>query len=1637
MADSDELKKQMEYATNSNETQMTQISQPENDDTSNINHPHQTQSEEWSKSYSIKFDLYENEIDEKKQEKEQNQEKDNIISEKDNIISEKNNIISENDNTDTPQKELEHHGDIKEQDNTDTQKDELILEQSYDKQLKEETKQNDKDEMEQKYNDSLNKPQNIYLLPYEGYMFNFVHETPLTNIIHPHEISPINGYQIKQLYKKGESTFGLNITITKDNGNRFYFEMEGSGYCGYAKSSADSSLFLGNTSIYAWNRRAKSHGNDEKNPYPNTKNKAGAISDVKEEQSELENEKLEHKEQKDDHESVHLPVITIITDETKEEQSEVVNEKVEHEEQKQKEDHESVKLPRITDEKRVGCLLDLNKGTINYYIDGIDLGIAFDNIVLSEDEYIYPIFSGGSQIVIAYKKEDIKYLPNDSNYIHVDKLLRKSVSTIRSQKKMLILEPIKLTKSKYNQISKNTTGKWAFEVEYKFSNIGRDFDVGWILSSAKDALDQNNTKTIGDVSGSWIVNPLTGVKRTDNKSYLHTIPISGAQKIECFVDIENGEISYRKSRDEERIAFTNLKFESSVIYPAISFHSGACPTVKYDRVANDKLEEGFLPIRNAPWYSYGMYSKTQVNDNVNNVLLKNFAFSNIVSVHEGYLVDTNMGYCSVISQNISKDKIYFEARTIGGICRDFTINLLLETFMDKTKEIKMSCSINSDIQLSKNDILQILIDTKSQNAMIMIKLNKEECSKCVQPNPFIEVDLSSIYISISASIEKDQKLLFVFDEDSFEYKVPAHFSVMTQSNQGNNKLSELVLNALESNTKTELIRLYLKIMYERITNVSADITLLQTSLKLIEENCENNVLTELIKTVIQEWSAGDMLEKREKSNFPVKEQLSRMIQSFINKSVNPLSSAIQMARFINKYSVYFPDIADELHLLAVVCEKHAVHIIQSMQSNRLKIIYLETDGTLSLAIKHDLKEFISSSCLQTLRYAIWISDPVQLLCKPDIDLMAKAEGELITWIKIMLRDFFQNVNNFDDLKNIYGSIKLQHQYFYSPIGRMQIEFFIYLAFLLLIFSVAISSRTVWSENIATIEYVFWVANASFIFSEIIQISSSKYYWKDVNNYLDMIMCSTMIILFILRLLALTDYIDCDMDQELEDTDCENKSLNVFYINIWFVLILCGCARLIYLSFVFQSMGLLINNIIQITFKILNLIAFTAILTFGFGIAIYVAVGDELTDYSSPTTSARTIIFGLVETLDWQVFTQISGENDFGYWRSTTLQFWIFVFVIFSAVILLNLIIAIMTTTFDEVNSNAVDDVNFHRFRVCYQKSIELAVLPPPFQFAVVLFSYLITIVFKIFGILLDVSWTICYQHKHYKDYKEMVRVEQIRQKKLKQIHTANNSRTTTHVNVDETAALLGETDTTHAENQQVPISKNSEQNKNSGSWICTYCCAKNFNLLHNADLQNMNRQTQGFAFVKTDLEALTHTLPILCANCFRNKNVAKREMVLASSISFYIYAIISWICRIPFCILLIIYLPLKHLCVKKTLFFRKSGSWMTKIDPSNNMGYDLKLTNPKVILEKDFEAIANSDEILKQKLVECVKTNESINILKNVPYNVAASFKIWKQREKESFNYIAEAKPKIILHGTDIDFDFDGSGVTTAYQKRK
>merc|ERR1719242_2761972 len=384
------------------------------------------------------------------------------------------------------------------------------------------------------------------------------------------------------------------------------------------------------------------------------------------------------------------------------------------------------------------------------------------------------------------------------------------------------------------------------------------------------------------------------------------------------------------------------------------------------------------------------------------------------------------------------------------------------------------------------------------------------------------------------------------------------------------------------------------------------------------------------------------------SNFSGQYELHILLSGFIRGSTNPISAAIQVARFLEEHRPMFPQIEKGLIEIISEVQQMAIEQLGDIHSNRLAVIALEANGTLDTAIEARLMEFVSSERVQFLKQLMWTSSGEELMTKTRAETFRDTASEIETWYQTIFGNFFMvfvlffsqmfQRSTWKYLKEFFCTTKHQMPWFFSPIGKIQIEFFLYFVYFMLLVVVAIGSKNVYGD-LTFEEFVFWICNASFFWAEARQFltESKSEYFADATNSFDIIINVTYLLLGLVRFAG---YFDSHLEalHSLKCSDhpeeCLENGLNIFYVILWFILIVAVCIRIAWMSVIFYNLGMMIRAMYTMVGDVGNFLVLILLFLFGFSLALHVGTNGEAHSYNNIWTSCRALFYAMLGDLDY-------------------------------------------------------------------------------------------------------------------------------------------------------------------------------------------------------------------------------------------------------------------------------------------------------------------------------------------------------------------------------------------------------------------
>ena len=322
----------------------------------------------------------------------------------------------------------------------------------------------------------------------------------------------------------------------------------------------------------------------------------------------------------------------------------------------------------------------------------------------------------------------------------------------------------------------------------------------------------------------------------------------------------------------------------------------------------------------------------------------------------------------------------------------------------------------------------------------------------------------------------------------------------------------------------------------------------------------------------------------------------------------------------------------------------------------------------------------------------------------------------------------------DKLKLLFKSPAL---FYFTPMGLNWTTTILFLLYLVCVCYFVIEQVYPYQE-FGVIEGILWLFNLGFIvyeLQEMIDSGVATYFSFATNGYLnlfDFLISLNWIIIFIVRFIP-------------TQSTSHDDPVTVIYMLLWAIQCVLLSIRLLTLFKTSKHLGVFLRMLQLMFVDVCKFAVVLMIIFFGFLFGTWFIVADDYedADVSQQLDDVKGTALYLFQTLvgqqDWEV-VQANGDHNVGTARSNILQGIIIIFTIIGAVLLLNLLIALMTTTYDNVEGISKHE----RAYVKAQEASDLLhrgrFIAPPFNLIVFILAGFFITAFVLIPGLITSSW---------------------------------------------------------------------------------------------------------------------------------------------------------------------------------------------------------------------------------------------------------------------------------------------------------
>ena len=475
--------------------------------------------------------------------------------------------------------------------------------------------------------------------------------------------------------------------------------------------------------------------------------------------------------------------------------------------------------------------------------------------------------------------------------------------------------------------------------------------------------------------------------------------------------------------------------------------------------------------------------------------------------------------------------------------------------------------------------------------------------------------------------------------------------------------------------------------------------------------------------------------------------------------------------FRNMANTIIDEIESE-HLVAIILET-PTNIYDDNGDNESNSFENKQQGlsVIDIALKYKMLKFLQNHKISRIATTLWYE---RKIIHPN-----KRFGEDLSFF-----DLFQRLR------------KTPAKFYFSPSGLNIVKLGLYVIYLILFSYVTLDLKYNYSDA-GDAENLLWLFNIAAIFYEFYRcFSRPTTYFSTLGNIVEFTKAILWILLFILKFVYPIDreetcsceyfvkspepfYLDCgltiDQEQQQQNNNNNNQTLDIkcselvyridpydctesfchnipqveAYMALWSMQCVLFWMTLVFYLQRSRSTGPILKMIGLMTKDMFNFLFLVVIFWSAISLAIYYIVSVDLEDYEYDEALASAndyksnlgdlsscFFFGMLTILGRQSWDEVSLTSPaIGVPRAFFLDGITAAAAVIGTVLLLNLLIAMLSTTYNEVSELSVLEVNYIRITQSYAASREISLIPPPLNY----FAFALTAIW----FLMDLLITAC------------------------------------------------------------------------------------------------------------------------------------------------------------------------------------------------------------------------------------------------------------------------------------------------------
>ena len=473
---------------------------------------------------------------------------------------------------------------------------------------------------------------------------------------------------------------------------------------------------------------------------------------------------------------------------------------------------------------------------------------------------------------------------------------------------------------------------------------------------------------------------------------------------------------------------------------------------------------------------------------------------------------------------------------------------------------------------------------------------------------------------------------------------------------------------------------------------------------------------------------GELVHGRHNDNnssFSDEQELIKLCSGVIAGSRNPISTAIQLASYVESLYTQFPEIKGTLVILSNVCQDMASNFVNKISSDRLALLALEAHGGLDIAIRNELTRFIKSPRVKHLRNLLWTQVYLMESCISE-DYAEK--GEHISWLSACAQCL---TNPFD--------------YYFSSIGKMQVVALIGFIYIVMVTLIVNDHIDVYQRPLTNLEWLFYISlGAGIIKYGKSMLFGGCTYLLDRDNFGNVFTFVLFSLVFWMRFIGY--FIDPPKGfgtYEINGTFyyySEGDEINDVYdttFNLVFFICLCLIVIFAWLKItdfllLFETLGALVRSMQLMIFDGVSVVFVFFIVYCGFALAAYLIGAGQLEKFGTTFNAFKHMYTVSLGELDWVALGDTTQEIqddtetvaqdprgpstqllELGDARKNLFALLLWIWAVIGGMILVTLVIAVLTRTYETVRNRSEIWVAYNRLKIARNEDKKVASLYPP------------------------------------------------------------------------------------------------------------------------------------------------------------------------------------------------------------------------------------------------------------------------------------------------------------------------------------